>query len=163
MRGRRSGLAVLFLAGLSTAACGRGKESSSPEKPAASVKTVPPYYYDLGSSTVDVSGYPERQKENYRFFLAVCGSCHTTARPLNAPYADRDDWRRYVRRMHFKMKGRGIQLDKADEDRLVDFLSYDSRARKMDKREAFEEQQKSLKELFETKSKNVDANRQGPR
>ena len=154
MKTRRPLLAAFFLAALSFGACGRKEESPLPENRSSPGKT-PPYYYDLGSPTVDVSGYPERHRENYRFFLSVCGSCHTTARPLNAPYADGDAWKRYVHKMHLKMKGRGIDLDRTSEERIVDFLAYDSKVRKVNKHEEFESQQNELKKLFEemTKSK----------
>ncbi|OGS04699.1 MAG: hypothetical protein A3G41_00380 [Elusimicrobia bacterium RIFCSPLOWO2_12_FULL_59_9] len=153
MRIRTSGLIVLLLAGLSLAACGGKEESPSPKNPAASAKAVPPFYYDLGSPTVDVSGYPENQKANYRFFLGVCGSCHTTARPLNSPYMEADVWKRYVRRMHLKMKGRGIELSKADEERIMDFLTYDSKVRKILKQGEFQAQQEKLKDLFANQSR----------
>lgn len=107
------------------------------------------YYYDLGPASVNVSGYPKKEQENYRLFLAVCGACHTTARPLNAPYAKEAEWRRFVRRMHLKMENRGITLNQSDEEGIVGFLVYDSQARKVEGRQKFEQTQTELKRQFE--------------
>ena len=159
MKTPAAGFLVFVLAVLSLAACGRKEKPSALETPATSVKAVPPFYYDLGSPIADVSGYPESQKANYRFFLGVCGSCHTTARPLNSPYVEADVWKRYVQRMHHKMKGRGIELDKVDEGRIIDFLVYDSKIRKTDRRKEFDEQQKQLRNFFETMAKEANAKR----
>ncbi|MBI4056669.1 MAG: hypothetical protein HY399_03880 [Elusimicrobia bacterium] len=148
-RGEGEGFGVfVLLTGLLLSACDK-KVSSPPDNHPQSENATPPFYYDLGSTTVDVSGYPEKQRENYRVFMAVCGTCHTAARPLNAPYIDRDVWKRYVHKMHLKMKGHGIELDPGDEEKIEDFLAYDSQVRKIVKKEEFQTHQEKLKKLFE--------------
>ncbi|OGR89825.1 MAG: hypothetical protein A3A86_07120 [Elusimicrobia bacterium RIFCSPLOWO2_01_FULL_60_11] len=112
-------------------------------------QSAPQFYYDLGPSTVDASAYPDRQKEGYRVFLAVCGACHTSARPLNSPYVKPGEWKRFVERMHVKMEVRGIALSQADADRIIEFLAYDSKIRKADGGKDFQTQQEKLKALFE--------------
>ena len=107
------------------------------------------YYYDLGSAEVDVSGYPPNQKDNYRLFLVVCGACHTTARPLNSPYAQPGEWRRFVSRMHAKMEARGVPLGQDHARRIIEFLVYDAKIRKIEGRSPFEAQRGTLKERFE--------------
>lgn len=156
----RISTAVLAIA-LSLAACTRREGPPLETKHVPQEKIIPPFYYDLGPATVEVSGYPARQQENYRVFLAVCGACHTAARPLNAPYAEADVWKRYVHRMHVKMNGRGIELAGQDEERIVEFLGYDSKLRKADKRQEFEAQQKALKDLFDAMTK--EAQTKAPR
>ena len=113
------------------------------------VSAKPQYYYDLGQASADVSGYPKKEQENYRLFLAICGACHTVARPLNAPYIKEAEWKRFVRRMHLKMEGRGIALNQLDEERIVSFLVYDSQARKVESRQKFEETQADLQRRFQ--------------
>lgn len=143
--------ALLFVAiGLAAflPACSKKKTENLVES--AQVKTPKArYYYDLGPASVDVSGYPKKEQENYRLFLAICGACHTTARPLNSPYATEAQWRRFVHRMHLKMEGRGIALDQSNEEAVIGFLVYDSRVRKVQGRQQFEESQTRLKRQFE--------------
>ena len=149
-----SALAVMGMT-LFCSACSKREEPSKPvkiESPAPE-KPLTQFYYDLGPPTVDVSAYPEKQKENYRIFLAVCGACHTTARPLNSPHAKPGEWKRFVDRMHNKMESRGIPLGKDDADRIVEFLVFDSKIRKTDRGESFQSQQEKLKALFEEISK----------
>lgn len=112
--------------------------------------------YDLGPATVDVSNYPKEIQQDYKLFLAVCGSCHTSARPLNAPYIKALDWKRYVHRMHIKMQGRGISLDHGMEKKIIEFLVYDSKVRKVDGKKQFQAKQKELAKLFEEVVKEQD-------
>lgn len=105
-------------------------------------------YFDLGSSTVDVSAYPARLQEDYRLFADVCGSCHTVARALNSPYSSDAEWRQYVGRMRGKMKAMGIRLSGDAEEGIVEFLVYDSEVRKVGAKDAFEAEQGRLKDLF---------------
>lgn len=139
------GLAPLFLA------CSKKSAQPAPVKPAASAPREPSarFYYDLGPATVDVSGYPEKQRGNYKDFLSLCGTCHSAARPLNSPYVGLDTWKHYVRRMHVKMENRAILPSKDEEERILEFLVYDSQARKVDKSAEFSTQQEKLKKLFE--------------
>ncbi len=112
------------------------------------VEMAAKFPYDLGQGTVDVSNYPENIRQDYRVFLAVCSVCHTTARPLNSPYTSRSDWKRFVHRMHIKMENRGISLDLTDEKRIVDFLTYDARVRKIGRKKEFESQQRTLDMIY---------------
>ena len=56
------------------------------------------------------TGYPDAStvsvQKNYTMFMNLCGKCHTTARPLNAPIVTRAQWNRFVHRMHFKAQSR---------------------------------------------------------
>lgn len=107
------------------------------------------FYYDLGPATVEVSEYPEKIKQGYRLFLAICTECHTSARPLNAPYIKADEWKRYVKRMRVKMQRQGMALDPKQEKQIIEFLVYDSKIRKIDGKKEFNLQQENLKKLFE--------------
>lgn len=107
------------------------------------------FYYDLGPKEVDTAAYPAKQRENYRAFSAACSQCHTLARPLNAPYVTREDWKRYVKRMHAKTKARaGASIGKADAEAAIEFLAYDAQIRKVRGKAAFEAEAAKLKALF---------------
>jgi hypothetical protein len=107
------------------------------------------FYFDLGADHVDVAGYPKTQQDDYAVFAAVCSRCHTLARPINSPISSREDWRRYVSRMHVRSK---IQSDKtftkAQAKAVVDFLAYDSGARKIARKSEFAAETERLKKLF---------------
>lgn len=111
------------------------------------------FSYDLGSATVDVASYPLNIQENYKLFLAVCSSCHTSSRPLNSPYVKAYDWKRFVKRMHIKMGSQGYALEPKEEKRIVEFLVYDSKIRKIDKKFEFEAKAQELSKLFQEVSK----------
>ncbi|MBI5630711.1 MAG: hypothetical protein HY921_07495 [Elusimicrobia bacterium] len=132
----RAGFVVLAVAVLAEAAF-------SPEQLKAK------YYYDLGPGQVDVSSYPEAQRANYAVFSKTCSQCHTLARPINSPIKYRRDWNRYVERMHARSSGAGKPFAREDTKAIVDFLSYDSRVRKIGRRAEFEERSAFLKKLFE--------------
>jgi hypothetical protein len=107
------------------------------------------FYYDLGPAEADVSTYPKEQQENYGVFARSCSQCHTLARPLNSPIVSRKDWKRYVLRMHLRTKvAPGTAFRKEDAQAVVDFLTYDSVARKVQGKAAFDAQTASLKNLF---------------
>ena len=108
---------------------------------------------DLGPAKVDVSGYPPKIQEGYKDFLSVCSSCHTTARPLNAPYKTAYDWGRFVHRMHVKIESRGAILDDELAKQIVDFLVYDSKVRKIGREKEFQAEQEKLKNLYAEVSK----------
>jgi heterodisulfide reductase subunit B len=108
---------------------------------------------DLGPATVDVSHYPPAIQEDYKVFLAACSVCHTTARPLNSNIIVEKDWKRFVHRMHVKMENRGIDLAADDLKRIVQFLAYDSKIRKIQHKEKFQTEQKYLSYLFDELSK----------
>lgn len=108
------------------------------------------FYYDLGPAEADVSSYPKTQQAGYAVFKRVCSQCHTTARPLNSPLVKREDWRRYVRRMHARTKVyAGTSVGKKDAEAIIDFLSYDARKRKVEQKAGFEAQTKELRRLFD--------------
>lgn len=111
------------------------------------------FYYDLGPAAVDVSAYPSSYQQGYKLFSAVCATCHSTARALNAPYAEADTWKRYVRRMHVKMESRSALPAPQEEALILEFLIYDSKVRKLDKSEEFQAQQEKLKTRFEEAAK----------
>lgn len=130
--------------------CSREGEEHAPAEPAAAAtKQTLRFYYDLGPATVDVSAYPEAQRANYKLFLSVCGTCHSTARPLNAPYVSAEDWRRYENRMHVKMENQAILLSEENHERIIEFLIYDSKVRKVSRGAEFQAGQEKLKKLFE--------------
>lgn len=114
------------------------------------------FYYDLGPDAVDVAKYPPAMQESYQAFVKACSQCHTLARAINAPTADKKDWRRFVRRMHVQTGTRpGTKIGPEDAAKIVDFLAYDSKVRKLDGKAAFATLTEGLKADF----KNVQAER----
>ncbi|MEE8424187.1 MAG: hypothetical protein V3S11_00075 [Elusimicrobiota bacterium] len=108
------------------------------------------YYNDLGPASVDVSGYPKVQQKNYKLFLRICGQCHSPARAIHSPVVRREDWKRYIRRMHERGESAGWlgSVPKDSYRKLVDFLAYDSNVRKVDRKAEFEKLAGELKSLF---------------
>ncbi|MBI4376167.1 MAG: hypothetical protein HY549_06915 [Elusimicrobia bacterium] len=107
------------------------------------------FYYDLGPAEIDVTAYPDAQKQNYETFRRACSQCHTTARPLNAPISAASDWKRYVRRMHIRTKSKPqATLSPADAQRIVDFLVFDSKLRKIERKAEFQKNTERLERLF---------------
>lgn len=107
------------------------------------------FWYDLGPAEVDVSGYPDPAKKGYALFRKACTVCHSGARALNSPMSKREDWSRFVKRMHVKgasKKGAGISRDEGAA--IVEFLAYDSKARKLDRRSEFEAKAVELQGRF---------------
>ncbi len=102
---------------------------------------------DLGPDTVDVTSYPQAQQENYRLFLAKCSRCHTPARPLNSKIVTEEDWEHYVSLMHGRLLSRGMGPAWKPEEgrRIIEFLAYDSKIRKVDNKLVFEENLRRLK------------------
>jgi hypothetical protein len=136
--------AVLAMLAALAAGC-----SNKPAPPAvAEASARPPFYYDLGATSIDVSAYPPDQRGNYKLFVSACATCHTPARPINAPIIGEEAWTQYVRRMHVKMVNNGIALSQTDEGRILSFLTYDSKARKTS--ETFKTEQERLKAAFES-------------
>jgi len=114
------------------------------------------FYNDLGPATVDVSSYPKQQQNNYAVFTRTCSQCHTLARPINAPLIKREDWKRYISRMHMKTKvTSGTEITKEEAATIADFLAYDAKIRKVDGKSAFDAQTDGLKKLY----KDVSAER----
>src|SRR3989338_64910 len=129
------------------------KESAALKSKFSSTQLTAHFPYDLGPATVDVSSYPLNIQESYKLFLAVCSSCHSSSRPLNSPYIKAYDWKRFVKRMHIKMGTMGYVLESKDEKRIVEFLVYDSKIRKIDKKDEFDAKAQDLNKLFKEVSK----------
>jgi hypothetical protein len=107
------------------------------------------FYYDLGPAETDVSGYPDSAKKGYAYFLKTCSRCHSPARAINSPLAKREDWERFVKRMHIKAKSKkGAAIGKAEAAAIVDFLTYDSKVRKLDQKEKFDALDREMRERF---------------
>jgi hypothetical protein len=107
------------------------------------------FYADSGTPEIDVSAYPEKQKENYRLFLEICSSCHTPARAIYSRRTMRGSWAYYVERMRiqgqFEPKAR---FTVREAERIVDFLAHDSEIRKVRDREEFEKRLHDLRRRF---------------
>ncbi|OGR81818.1 MAG: hypothetical protein A2902_06895 [Elusimicrobia bacterium RIFCSPLOWO2_01_FULL_64_13] len=129
-------------------ACGKPEGPPSSSSPLSRQEMAAKFPADLGPATVDVSAYPREVQDGYRVFLAVCSSCHSTARPLNSSLTSAFDWKRFVQRMHVKVEDRGYHLEKPDMKKILDFLVYDAAARKVKGRKDFEARQKELNGLF---------------
>lgn len=104
-------------------------------------------YEDLGPTYIDVSGYPDEQKINYRLFLQRCSRCHTPARALHSPITARKEWAYYVGLMHTWSLKEWLSVD--DRRWITDFLAYDSKVRKIDRQMEFQADQQRLREIFE--------------
>ncbi len=108
------------------------------------------FYYDLGVSQVDASSYPKMQQEEYAVFAKTCSQCHTLARPINASIATKEDWKRYITRMHLKTKTTpNTSFSKEDARLILDFLTYDSNIRKVKGKKDFDAKTVELKSLFD--------------
>ncbi|MDX6767969.1 MAG: hypothetical protein SF051_00440 [Elusimicrobiota bacterium] len=120
--------------------------------PDVSVRGLPQteYYTDLGPESIDVSAYPESIRAHYPAFVRACGECHTLARSVNTPPQSRTYWRFHLARMslHSRMRHAG-PLSKEDREAVLDFLEYDDRVRKTEKREEFRRLDEELKRKFD--------------
>lgn len=142
MESARAALAVIAVIFAGRSAAGAERDFTRRE-----LESV--YYYDLGPEEADVSGYPVDQQANYRVFKSACSRCHTLARPLNAPIVGRRSWEFYVFRMHVRGQRRfGTVFNKEDEKAILDFLAYDSEARKTAKKEEFASLTRRLESRF---------------
>lgn len=105
---------------------------------------------DLGADFVNVDSYPAEMQKNYRVFRLVCAQCHTLARPINSRVVKRADWDRLMHRMHGKTVVYGWWTDFASSDakRILDFLEYDSKVRKVEHAAEFEKSVQELDALF---------------
>jgi hypothetical protein len=134
---------LLVLSLLALAIPARAQERFTPEQREAR------FYYDLGPKEVDVTAYPKAQQENYRAFAKACSQCHTLSRALNSPLIEREDWRRFIKRMYAKSKpGSRTAIDRESAEAAIDFLAYDSQLRKVKDRAAFAAKTQELKALF---------------
>ena len=108
------------------------------------------FSYDLGPAEIDVSSYPKEQQAAYAVFVRGCSQCHTLARPINAPLIARKDWKRFIARMHLRTKVRPqAGITKEEAGTIADFLAYDSRRRKVERKAEFEAKSRELESLFE--------------
>ncbi|MBI4347659.1 MAG: cytochrome c, partial [Elusimicrobia bacterium] len=115
----------------------------------SSVELDARFYYDLGPDTVDVAGYPESAKKGYAVFRAACSRCHSPARALNTPLTRREDFERFLKRMHVKTASRkGSEFSKQDAAAILEFLTHDAKVRKVDGKEAFQRQAADLQSRF---------------
>jgi hypothetical protein len=138
-------VALAFLAGAwscrPAASPGAGQEAGEePER----------YPADLGPDEVDVTSYPRAQQEGYALFVARCSGCHPPARTINSPIKDSATWTRYVTRMHVKsetLTGKPLLSD-TEARRIIGFLVFDSRERKLKRADQFEAQQRALTARF---------------
>lgn len=126
----------LALCGLATIAAAAGTQQDLAAR----------FPYDLGPAEVDVSAYPPAVQKGYASFRHTCSKCHSTARPLNAPIVKREDWQRFVKRMHVKP---GSKFKAAAMKPIIEFLTYDSKVRKVDQKESFDALSRKLEERFD--------------
>jgi len=83
---------------------------------------------DKGPKTINVSKYPPKMQSYYKLFAKKCSKCHTLARPINSKKATQKDWEAYIAKMR-KKPNSGI--GKAEADRILQFLVYDGKVRKL--------------------------------
>lgn len=139
---------AVILAGLvlSLGACGRQTSGRFSEE-----QMRAEFPSDLGLDGIDVTGYPPEQQANYRVFRGNCTVCHSAARTINAPFIDKTTWVRYVFKMHGKARRRFEKpLLEGDEGRrVIDFLAYDARERKLGHALEYAREQDRLRRLFD--------------
>ena len=131
------------------ASCGNGEAASGGGTSSEPEALVPA---DLGRDKIDVTSYPLVQQENYTLFVEKCSLCHTLARPINSPLVDASTWTRFVKRMHGKNRDRlngGPLLSGVEAKRVISFLTFDSRERKIKQAEKFQAQQSDLRARFD--------------
>jgi len=142
-----------------------------------------PYANDLGPDKVDVSSYPKQVQEGYKLLVVRCAQCHTPSRPLNSQFVEAEGkseaereknaaalkaanpelakhknvwqleggiWQRYVKRM---MSKPGCNIAKDEGKKIWEFISYDSRVRKLGANKAkWAEHRKKLLAEFKVKN-----------
>lgn len=130
--------------------------STVPSSPRAVVPLAPEervknalFYSDLGPDAIDVSAYPAQQRFNYAIYARTCSSCHTLARSINAPVVGRGWWEFYMLGMRMRSRNAGRPLSSDAIKTILDFLEYDSRARKVEKARDFDTLTEELKRRFD--------------
>jgi hypothetical protein len=146
-----AGVFIVAVAGLwlGAASCGNGEAFS---RASASLDPEPLFPADVGPDTIDVTSYPVIQQENYTLFVEKCSLCHTLARAINSPLVDASTWTRYVKRMHGKNQARsngGPLLSGDEAKRVISFLTFDSRERKIKRADEFQAHQSNLRNQFD--------------
>lgn len=138
--------------GLAVALSGGCRRAETPASPAAfdAAALEARYPADLGSASLDVSNYPPEKKADFELFAQKCSGCHTLARPLNSPWSSEVDWRRYVERMETNAEDKAGKplLTAVEAKKIISFLVYDSRERKIKNNIAFEAERARLSDLF---------------
>lgn len=109
---------------------------------------VAAYPADLGPDAVDVSRYPARVQADYQIYARVCSKCHTLARANYAPASQRAFWRLYLTKMRTRAAWKGSRLSRDEVRAILDFLDYDSRLRKRERRQEFEQTIEELERRF---------------
>jgi hypothetical protein len=135
---------VLSLLALSVAVLCGARATSSEDRERTAL-----FYSDLGAETIDVSSYPQEQRENYAVYARACSRCHTLARSINAPLASRGWWEFYVLGMRLRSDRADRPLSKEEVKAVLDFLEYDSRARKVERADEFAKRTDELKRRFD--------------
>lgn len=109
------------------------------------------YYSDLGPEAIDVSDYPEEQRRNYAVYSRTCSRCHGLARSINSPIASREFWEMYILAMRrSSYYAAGIPISTAEVKANLDFLDFDSKFRKIGRKDLFDKQTQELKNRFES-------------
>lgn len=106
------------------------------------------FYADLGRDSINVSSYPQQQKKEYAVFRQACSKCHTLARAINSPTVSRQAWEYYVIKMRMWMDPHHPRYTHEEADQIVDFLTYDSKVRKVDRRSDFDAMTRKLQIRF---------------
>ena len=150
---RRAVLTVLSLI-VAAIACAVATELESVSTTTAPTSSVEPhkvvlFYSDLGPEQIDVSAYPSEQRRNYAVYARACSRCHGLARSINAPYASRGWWEFYMTGMRLRGRIAGRPFSREETKAVLDFLEYDSRARKVENAAEFEKSAAELKRRFD--------------
>jgi len=86
----------------------------------AEPEKAPPDPRDYGSSSIDVSTYPEEQQRRYEMLVAKCQKCHPIARTVNSHFSSQQ-WKRYMKKM-LRRPNSGINEEQAQ--RIYEFLKF---------------------------------------
>lgn len=107
------------------------------------------FYSDLGPAAIDVSNYPAQQQFNYAAYAHACSQCHTLARSINAPAVSRKYWNFYMMSMRWRnWRTNNPRFSRAERKAVLDFLDYDSHARKISREKEFDELTRELKRRY---------------
>ncbi len=107
------------------------------------------YYSDMGPDALDVSAYPAQERRGYAVYARACSRCHTLARSINAPLVARGWWEFYMMGMRLRSRRAGRALTSDETKAILEFLEYDSRARKVERARDFDALTEELKARFD--------------